>query len=202
MASKAGEKRYGLPIGTPLGKTKSAKKGEAATQRSYEAFQAADTPADQRRVASWMSNDDLTRAAEALFSFDSDNERDQSARIALVRELADRGIDPHQFGYRGGPVTLNPNPKKDPVVKAADDAKAAADRTAAKAVRETEAARRKAETAQKKAETAQKKAERDAADKAETDARNQLGQAIAEGLITEKQARERMAETRKRLKAG
>lgn len=114
---------------------------------------AADTPADQRKNAVWMSNDELSRTAEALFSFESTNERDESARVVLVRELADRGIDAHNLGYRGGPVVLNPNPKEDPAAKrirldqSAADAEAKKAEVAAKKAAE-EAARQKLRDAQ------------------------------------------------------
>jgi hypothetical protein len=192
VASKAGEKRYGLPIGTPLGQTGSKAKNDAATQASYNTFMSAATPADQRKAAAWMSTGDLKRAGEALFSFQSKNERDEAARLALVKELADRGIDPHSIGYKGGPVVLNPNPKQDPVEKAA----ATVQRKADTAKRQEESAAKKAasdaERAIKDADTAKKKATKDATTEATAKAKQALAQSIAEGAITEAEARRRM----------
>jgi hypothetical protein len=212
VASKAGEARYGLPIGTPLGKTKAKTKDDAATQQSYDVFMAADTPAKLAKAASWMSNDDLARAADGVFSIDKPNERDQAASLALVKELADRGIDPHTLGYTGSPVVLNPNPKKDPVARAAEtiQKKAARDKKAgeaavAKAQHTQDAAAKKAASDQVKAEhqaaaavkaadAAVKKAAADATTKSIQDARAALAQAIAQGVITEAEARRRMGE--------
>lgn len=197
VASKAGEKRYGLPIGTPLGQTKSKNKGDAATQQSYDTFMAAQTPADLHKAAAWMSTDDLKRSGEALFSFDSKNERDQAARIALVKELADRGIDPHSVGYKGGAVVLNPSPKQDPIEKAAQTAQHKADT----AQRQSESAAKKAETdaarAAKAADQAVKQAAKDATTKAVQTARQALAEAIAQGAITEAEARRRMGQLTK-----
>lgn len=210
VASKAGEKRYGLPIGTPLGQTKARTKNDAATQKAYDTFMSASTPAELRKSAGWMSNDELSRAADGVFSIAKPNERDEAAAIALVRELADRGIDPHTLGYKGGPVVLNPNPKKDPVAKAADTAtkaaqtatkaaQSAADK-AAKAVERDQAAASRAqeqavkarEKAAKDAEAAVKQAAKDATTKSVQAARQALAQAIAEGVITEAEARRRL----------
>lgn len=77
------------------------------------------TPADLNRAAQWMSNADLRTTARAVFSVVSLNPRNEAARMALVRELAQRGISPHTLGYRGAHVPLNPNPKKDPTLKKA-----------------------------------------------------------------------------------
>jgi len=219
VASKAGEKRYGLPIGTPLGGTKSKAKGDAATQQSYDTFMGANTPADQRKAAAWMSTADLGRAAEALFSFSSDNERDESARRALVRELADRGIDPRSMGYRGPAVVLNPSPKQDPTVKAAETAQRKVEQatkqqeTAARKVqREQETAVRKAESAQKTAQRDAERAQREseAAQRRELDrqiaetekvVREREGQALAQGLLEEQEIRAARAR-RQLVRAG
>lgn len=136
VASKAGEKRYGLPIGTPLGQGKSGgKQYDRKTAFSYNRVMAGKTPAEIKENAGRMSTEELQRAAKALFSFSSKNERDNAARMALVRELADRGIDAHKHGYKGAPVVVNPNPKADPTkkadaAKAKDKAKAQADKAA------------------------------------------------------------------------
>jgi ribosomal protein L14E/L6E/L27E len=193
VASKAGAARYGLPIGTPLDGTHSKNKNDAATKASYDTFMAAKTPADLNKAASWMANDDLKRAGEALFSFDSKNERDAAARIALVKELAARGIDPHAVGYKGGPVVLNPNPKQDPTVKAANAAKAKIDRSqksADTAAKQNAANAKRAATA---TDNAAKKATKDATTAAKEKARQELAQSIAEGAISEREARRRMA---------
>jgi len=242
VASKAGAARYGLPIGTPLDGTHSKKKQDAATKASYNTFMAASTPADQRKAASWLSTGDLKRAGEALFSFQSKNARDESARIALVKELADRGIDPHSLGYKGGPVVLNPNPKQDPTVKAAKSAGTARKQAALlvnrflkkasqsdfggveldDTVSDAEIATLKAhgwkprpgdhrealyppadqlekfnapnaEKARKAADAAAKTAQKNATTAAKQKAREALAEAIAEGAITETEAKRRMA---------
>lgn len=192
VASKAGEKRYGLPIGTPLGQTKSKAKADPNTQRSYDTFMAAQTPADLNKAAGWMSSDDLGRAGEALFSFDSKNERDQAARLALVKELAARGIDPHTYGYKGGPVVLNPNPKPDPVAKAAGKVAKAA-QTAQK---QDQAAQQKAAAAQKTADTAAQRAAQQAQAQATRDTRNA---AQAAKVAQQTEAAKVLTDTRKKL---
>lgn len=111
VASKAGEKRYGLPIGTPLGQGKAKDEQDA-----YNRFTDQKTPADLTRAATYMSNGDLALTAKAVFGNNGQNEWDKAAQMALVRELAARGIDPHGLGYTGGFVPLNPNPKKDPTL--------------------------------------------------------------------------------------
>lgn len=157
-----------------------------------------------RHDASWMSNDDLLRAAEALFSFQSSNERDEAARLTLVRELAQRGIDPHTVGYKGGPVTLNPNPKKDPVAKAADDAQKKAQREIGAAQRKLDTASRTVAAEQKKAVTEKARQEKDAAAEADRQAAaaaeekrqqalTEIGNDLASGKITEAEAREKAA---------
>jgi hypothetical protein len=173
-----------LPIGTPLGQTGSRQKNDRQAQQAYDSFMSASTPADQRRAAGWMSTDDLSRAAEALFSFDSKNPRDEAARIALVRELADRGIDPHRLGYRGGPIVLNPNPKQDPTVKAAEKIRIALRSDQKKATREAEKAKREAEQA------ARQKIKDEAA-AADLSFRKQAGEALAQGVITDREIQER-----------
>lgn len=195
VASKAGEKRYGLPIGTPLGGTNSRRKGDAATQRSYETFMAAKTPAELNKAASWMSNDDLKRAGEALFSFTSKNERDEAARLSLVKELAARGIDPHTVGYKGGPVTINPNPKKDPHAVAADRRKATLERDQ----REKE---RAGERAQREKARAEREKIRLEAEQADLEFRRQAGEALAQGARTDAQLREAWRNRRKPQKVG
>ncbi|HEX8321634.1 hypothetical protein [Longimicrobium sp.] len=81
------------------------------------------TPAELTKAAQWMSNGDLALTAKAVFSTPHGNERNEAARMALVRELANRGIDPHTLGYDGGYVPLNPKPKKDPTLPAEVKAK-------------------------------------------------------------------------------
>lgn len=195
VASKAGEKRYGLPIGTPLGQGNKAMAQDKDAERAYETFMAASTPGDLRKAAGWLSNKDLEKAARGLFSFNSKNERDEAGRLALVKELADRGIDPHAFGYKGGPIVLNPNPKKDPVQKAADDAKKKLDAEAAKKKREADKAKRDAERDKKKAEreaeVKARKAIQEQAAKADVDYKRTAAQALIEGLATDRQLRRR-----------
>lgn len=197
VASQAGVKRYGLPIGTPLGQTGSKGKNDAATQASYNTFMSAGTPADQRKAAAWMSTGDLKRAGEALFSFQSKNERDESARISLVKELADRGIDPHSIGYSGGPVVLNPNPKQDPVEKAAATVQHKADAAQRQADSAAKKATADAAKAIKSADTAAKKATKDATTEATQKAKQALAQSIAEGAVSEAEARRRMKQLTK-----
>jgi hypothetical protein len=186
-------KRYGLPIGTPLGKGNKAVAQDASVAKAYDTFMAANTPADLNKAASWMSNDDLAKASKGLFSFDSKNERDQAGRIALVKELAARGIDPHQYGYKGGQVVLNPNPKPDPVAKAAQ-----------KVQKTAQQAQKAADTAAKQAQAQAVRDQRTAAQSAKVDAqtkasqaladnRKKLGDAIAQGLITDAEARRKLA---------
>jgi hypothetical protein len=207
VASKAGEKRYGLPIGTPLGGTHSKGKGDKSTQRSYAMFQSAKTPADMRAYARWMSNDDLGKAAEALFSFNSKNERDEAARMVLVRELAERGIDAHGYGYKGGPIAVNPNPKKDPTTRKAEKAEREAAKEAKEAAREAQREQRDKErdedkrrrdevSAAKEAIRKQKEAKAEAdrvartamqtqAQQADTRSREQAAQALIRGNRSE-----------------
>lgn len=190
VASKAGEKRYGLPIGTPLGQGKAKNEKDA-----YDRLMSQGTPADIAKATRWMSNGDLALTAKAVFSVKTDNERNQAAQIALVKELADRGIDPHKMGYSGGYVPVNPEPKKDPTVRAAE----AAQRKTETAQRQRESAAKKvrtdAERATKDAESDAKKAAKDATTAAEQQARQSLARMIVSGEITE-------AEARRRLKAG
>jgi hypothetical protein len=190
VASKAGEKRYGLPIGTPLGQTGSRRKADANTKRTYETFMSAKTPGELSKAAGWMSNDDLKRAGEALFSFQSKNERDEAARNALVREMAARGIDPHTVGYRGGPVTLNPNPKKDPHAVAADRRKATLERGQREKQREREKAQRDKERAKREADRAERERIRAEADEEDLRFRQQAGEALARGIRTDAELRE------------
>jgi hypothetical protein len=158
-------KRYGLPIGTPLGQGNKQLAQDQGIAHAYDTFMAASTPGDQSKAASWMSNDELTKASRGLFSFQSNNQRDESGRMALVRELAARGIDPHVLGYTGGPVVLNPNPK----------------------------------TQQQQA--AQAKQQAVAAEQAQADLsyREQLGNALAQGRVTDQQTQSLWNERQRRL---
>lgn len=159
VASKAGEKRYGLPIGTPLGQTKSRLKGNSTAEQRYDRFMQANTPADQRKAASWMSNEELAKTAEVVFSAGKGNERVESARMMLVKELAERGIDPHKHGYDGGHVPLNPNPKEDPVAKKVRLDQSKAERTARVTQSQVDRAAKKLEQAAKLAAKEKEKAE-------------------------------------------
>lgn len=198
VASKAGVARYGLPIGTPLGQTQSKNKNDASTKASYAVFMSAKTPADMNKSASWMSSDDLKKAGEAVFSFNSSNARDQAARITLVKELAARGIDPHSVGYKGGPVVLNPNPKPDPVAKAAQSAQAKVDAATKKAQQQATTAQKQAVAAQKQQATATQQAAqhatKQASQQALLDQRKQMGQALAEGILTSKQVKQQWSQ--------
>lgn len=188
VASKAGEKRYGLPIGTPLGKGK-----QRNEQQAYDNFRDQKTPADLNRTASLMSNGDLALTAKGVFSVNGTNDWDKAAQVSLVKELAQRGIDPHSLGYTGGFVALNPNPKKDPTVRAAETVQKAADR-AAKAAESTRLKAERAQaTAEKQAASDARQSAKDAATKQVQDTRAALAQAIAEGVISEKEAKRRMA---------
>lgn len=192
MASQAGVARYGLPIGTPISQTNAPGKNNAATQKSYNTFMSASTPADLNRAAGWMSNADLARAGQTLFSFKSKNARDEAARIALVKEFAARGIDPHQHGYKGGPVVLNPNPKLDPTVQAANKLK----QKAATAAKQKASAQQKAAATAARAVTKQAQADRQAArdktTKALQDAKQALAKGIVEGTISTSRAHKQM----------
>ena len=115
VATPAGSARYHLPIGAPLGHGKAQ---QAGAQASYDTFMACTSKSDMSRNAKNMSNADLTKSADAVFSVKTDNARNQAAQDVLVQELAARGIDPHKYGYTGGPVVVSPNPKADPTVTA------------------------------------------------------------------------------------
>jgi hypothetical protein len=195
VASQAGVARYGLPIGTPLGKGKAQNEQDA-----YNRFRDQKTPADLSRTAGYLSNGDLALTAKGVFGVNGSNEWDKAAQVALVKELAARGIDPHSVGYKGGYVALSPNPKQDPTEKAAQTVQKAADRAAkaaasakAKAERQAQTEQRQAETARKQAQTDATKAAKDAASQAVSRARAELAQSIAEGAITEREARRRLA---------
>ena len=126
VATPAGSARYHLPIGAPLGHGKAQ---QAGAQASYDTFMGSDKKSDMSRNAHNMSNADLTKAADAVFSVKTDNARNQAAQDVLVQELAARGIDPHKYGYDGGPVVVSPNPKADPTVTAHNKVVAAQTKT-------------------------------------------------------------------------
>lgn len=188
VASQAGVKRYGLTIGTPLGKGKAANEQEA-----YDRYRDQKTPADLNRAASYMSNGDLALTAKGVFGVNGTNDWDKAAQVSLVKELAARGIDPHSLGYKGGFVPLSPNPKQDPTVKAANLVQKASDRAAKAAESARAKAERQAAADQKKAESTARQAAKDAASKAVQDARSALAESIAQGAITEREAKRRMA---------
>jgi hypothetical protein len=192
-------KRYGLPIGTPLGQGNKQLAQDQGIAHAYDTFMAASTPGDQSKAASWMSNDELTKASRGLFSFQSNNQRDESGRMALVRELAARGIDPHVLGYTGGPVVLNPNPKTDPTVKAAQQAQKTATTAQKAADRAAQQAQQQAFKQQQQA--AQAKQQAVAAEQAQADLsyREQLGNALAQGRVTDQQTQNLWNERQRRL---
>lgn len=102
VASKAGESRYGKPIGTELGQSRggatadTAQADEGAKAKYAELMK---LPAAAR--AAWidkLSDDDLKRLSQVTYSFRSSNAEVVAARNAMATSLRKRGLDPSDYG--------------------------------------------------------------------------------------------------------
>lgn len=103
VASKAGEQRYGLPIGTELGQargTEGARRAQAdpRAKERYDAFMALGDMESMRARALEQSDDDLKSLTEIMYSFKTSNPRVVAARNALAAELRRRGFDERDHG--------------------------------------------------------------------------------------------------------
>lgn len=104
VASEAGEKRYGLPIGTELGQARNtegqAAQADAGAQDSYRKLLTAN-PRDYRKMLDEMSDVDLEKLSKIAYSFRSSNTQVVQARLALAAALRRRGKDVNDFGGLG-----------------------------------------------------------------------------------------------------
>lgn len=111
VASKAGEARYGLPIGTELGQSRGGKAADDARNDKrgaelYDAFRGK-SAADQKKYLASLNDDDAKKLHALLYSVKSSNEAVVAARVAASADLKRRGIDPGQHGSlagKGGPA--------------------------------------------------------------------------------------------------
>lgn len=107
VASKEGEERYGLPIGTPLGQARNSDSARKAQQdpnakARYDEFMTADNVGDMGKRAKGMSDADLQSMTAIMYSFKSGNQRVVAARNALAAELRRRGMDERDHGSMAG----------------------------------------------------------------------------------------------------
>lgn len=110
-----GSRKYKLPIGATIGSARNeqAKKSQTApAKQAYDAFMQFETTGAMKSAIGTLDDDELKQLSEVTFSFKTSNARVVAARNTIIRELADRGIDPKKHGYLGGAVKLSANPKK------------------------------------------------------------------------------------------
>lgn len=103
VRTEAGARRYGVPIGSEIGKARNASAAEAqqnsgAVDRYKKTVGAPDR--DQQVAA--LNPKDLGDLSRVAFSFKSADPNVVALRTVVVRELTKRGMDPRMFGYLGG----------------------------------------------------------------------------------------------------
>lgn len=103
VRTEAGAKRYKVPIGSEIGqardKNAAAVQQNAGAKANYEKTVGA---ADRDKQVAALNPKDLADLSRIAFSFKSSDPNVVALRMAAVRELAKRGMDPKQFGYLGG----------------------------------------------------------------------------------------------------
>lgn len=107
VASEAGEKRYGKPIGTELGQARQGSKPAADVQndaRAKEMYEATRgmSPADLEKYTKNLSDDDIKKLHAITYSFKSSDKNVVANRVALGKALRQRGFNPAEHGALNG----------------------------------------------------------------------------------------------------
>lgn len=120
VASKEGERRYGLPIGTELGNARDddgqRAQDDPAAREAYQKLLTAN-PREYRAMLDKMGDAELESLTRVAYSFRSSNPQVVQARIALAGALRRRGKDVNDFGGlgKGRPLgKANTGPAKGP----------------------------------------------------------------------------------------
>lgn len=104
VASEAGERRYGKPIGTELGQARNAAAQQAQdnprARDQYETLVNA-SPRDYRSMLDDLSAADLKALTAAAYSFRSSNPTVVQARIALAGAMKRKGLNVDDYGGLG-----------------------------------------------------------------------------------------------------
>ena len=104
VASEAGERRYGHPIGTELGQARNAAAAKAQdnprARDQYETLVGAN-PRDYRAMLDDLSAADVKALAAIAYSFRSTNPTVVQARIAVAGALRRLGLDVNDYGGLG-----------------------------------------------------------------------------------------------------
>lgn len=129
VASEAGERRYGLPIGTELGQARNAKAQQAQdnprAKDQYESLMAAN-PRDYRQMLDDLDEADLKSLTAIAYSFRSSNPQVVQARLALAGAMRRRGLDVNDYGGLGRSRTGQGKPVKGKPGKSTGKGKAVA----------------------------------------------------------------------------
>lgn len=114
VASQAGVKRYGKPIGSEIGGARDANHAaiqqDQGARKNYQGLISGDAVA-QRKALDGMGVDDLNKLADIAFSFKSSNPQVVALRIAARNAQARRGIR-----VKAGQTQTYPGGKKPPSV--------------------------------------------------------------------------------------
>lgn len=104
VASEAGEKRYGKPIGTEIGKARNEEAQKAQddpkAKAAYEKLLTAN-PREYQKMLDGMNDSELEALTKVAFSFRSSNPQVVQARLALAGALRRRGKDVNDYGGLG-----------------------------------------------------------------------------------------------------
>ncbi len=111
VASKEGEQRYGLPIGTELGQARDASAADAQKDAHardlYETLVNAN-PREYQKMLDGLSKADLTALSRIAYSFRSSNPKVVQSRIAVANALHRQGLDVDDYGGLGTPSKRKP----------------------------------------------------------------------------------------------
>lgn len=111
VASPRGEERYGLPIGSEIGKARDAKaeqvQRDPKARASYDKLLTAN-PRQYNAMLDDMSDDELGRLTQVAYSFRSSNPNVVQARLALAAALRRRGKDVADYGGLGRRAASSP----------------------------------------------------------------------------------------------
>lgn len=105
VASEAGERRYGLPIGTELGQARDTRAQEAQDApgaREAYAKLVGMNPREYRAHLDGLDDAELQKLSRVVYSSRSSNPTVVQARLAVAAALRRRGMDVNEHGGLGG----------------------------------------------------------------------------------------------------
>jgi hypothetical protein len=103
VRTDAGARRYGVPIGSEIGKARNASAAEAQqNSAAVDRYKKVVGAGDRDKQVSALNPKDLGDLSRVAFSFKSSDPNVVALRVSVTRELSRRGMDPKMFGYLGG----------------------------------------------------------------------------------------------------